>query len=73
MCTTSNASELTQRELDVCKLLLKGYTSQQIADSLCISKATVHNHRYNIKQKLKAKTNVDLGGKIASILKTKGR
>jgi DNA-binding CsgD family transcriptional regulator len=47
--------ELTDRELDVIKLLVGGNTNKQIADILCISVFTVQTHRKNIYQKLHLK------------------
>jgi DNA-binding CsgD family transcriptional regulator len=43
------------RELDVLKLLLRGYESKQIADKLFISSNTVDNHRKNMIRKLDAR------------------
>ncbi|HET7559093.1 MAG TPA: response regulator transcription factor [Limnochordia bacterium] len=45
-------SELTPREVDVIKLIAKGYTNQQIADELFISPHTAKNHVSNIYRKL---------------------
>ncbi len=45
-------SLLTERELEVLKLVAKGKTSQQIAGPLYISKHTVQWHRKNIIKKL---------------------
>jgi len=47
--------ELTDREIDILKLLVKGNTNKQIADVLCISVLTVQTHRKNIYQKLQLK------------------
>jgi two-component system response regulator NreC len=43
---------LTSREHEVLVLLAEGYTNDQIADKLMISKHTVARHRENIMQKL---------------------
>jgi two-component system response regulator NreC len=43
---------LTPRELEVLKLVAKGYTSGQIADQLVISARTVESHRANLMDKL---------------------
>ncbi len=43
---------LTQRELEILKLVGEGYTSPEIADYLCISPKTVDKHRSNIMRKL---------------------
>ena len=42
---------LTERECDVCRLLLDGHTNQQIADQLHISTGTVKAHIHSIFQK----------------------
>ena len=44
--------ELTDREIDVLKLLAKGSSNQEIADSLVVSVKTVRNHLSNIFSKL---------------------
>lgn len=43
---------LTQRELEVLKLVGEGYRNKEIADLLCISPKTVEKHRANIMNKL---------------------
>ncbi len=45
-------TELTERELDVLKLIAKGYTNSQIASELVISENTVKGHVSNILSKL---------------------
>jgi DNA-binding NarL/FixJ family response regulator len=45
-------TELTERELDVLKLIAKGYTNTQIAEELVISENTVKGHVSNILSKL---------------------
>lgn len=47
---------LSERETDVLKLVALGFTNQQIADELFISKHTVISHRKNITSKLGIKT-----------------
>lgn len=51
-----NFSLLSERETDVLKLVALGYTNQEIADKLFISKHTVISHRKNITSKLGIKT-----------------
>lgn len=53
-------SPLTKRERQILKLIADGKTSQQIANSLKISKYTVDTHRKNIHKKLDIKTNTGL-------------
>jgi len=56
-------NKLTQREIEIIKLLVKGKTSIEIADALFISPATVQTHRKNIFNKLKVK-------KVSELIKT---
>lgn len=43
---------LTEREIDVVRLLARGYSNKQIADEMVISEATVRTHVSNILSKL---------------------
>jgi two-component system response regulator NreC len=52
--------ELTPREVDVLRLLARGYTNRQIADELNISPRTVEGHRSNLSSKLNRSSRVDL-------------
>jgi DNA-binding NarL/FixJ family response regulator len=47
---------LTDRQLEVFRLIAEGLTAAQIAESLFISVHTVETHRENIKRKLNVKT-----------------
>ena len=51
---------LTERELEVLRLIAEGYTNQQIADKLTISIKTVQAHRGNIMEKLDLHDAVEL-------------
>jgi len=51
-----NSSILSERETEVLKSVALGYTNQQIAEKLYISKHTVISHRKNITSKLGIKT-----------------
>jgi len=42
---------LTKRELDICELIAKGYSNEQMAKSLFISEGTVKNHISSIYEK----------------------
>jgi DNA-binding NarL/FixJ family response regulator len=52
---SKNSSDLSEREIEIVKLLSEGLNSQEIGDMLFISKKTVDNHRLNILQKLNVK------------------
>ncbi len=51
---------LTPRERDVLDLVVKGHTSKQIADILCLSPRTIDHHRASLLKKFKMKNTVDL-------------
>jgi two-component system, NarL family, response regulator NreC len=51
---------LTLREIDVLRLLAKGYTNRQIADVLNLSMRTVEGHRANLMSKLNLRSRVEL-------------
>ncbi|MDD4529388.1 MAG: LuxR C-terminal-related transcriptional regulator [Bacteroidales bacterium] len=48
----TNKKELSVREKDIIKLVVKGMTNKQIANELCLSIHTVITHRRNISTKL---------------------
>jgi DNA-binding NarL/FixJ family response regulator len=47
-----NYQELTKREKEILKLVADGLTSDEISERLIISKRTVDNHRFSIKEKI---------------------
>jgi DNA-binding NarL/FixJ family response regulator len=51
---------LTPRELEIVKLIAEGYTSEEIAEMLFISKKTVDRHRANVLDKLGMRNRVEL-------------
>jgi DNA-binding NarL/FixJ family response regulator len=51
---------ITKREMEILKLIVKEFTNEEIADSLCISKRTVDTHRQNLLNKLKVKNTAGL-------------
>ena len=64
-----NAEPLTDRELEVFRLIGDGVSTSAIAGQLFLSTHTVDTHRENIKTKLGAKTGADLNRKaIQSML-----
>lgn len=56
----SDTEPLSFREKDIIRLIVKGNTEQQIAQTLFISKHTVHSHRKNILKKLGLHSNTDI-------------
>ena len=52
----ANYQELTQRELEILRLLIEGKNNPKIAEQLFISRATVEQHRKHINYKLKIKS-----------------
>ena len=57
---------LTKREREVCELLIKNYTTRDIAEKLNISEKTVRNHISNVMQKLGVKGR---SGAVVELLK----
>jgi NarL family two-component system response regulator LiaR len=53
-------SDLTQREIEILYNICKGYSNQEIADFLYISKRTVDKHRENILLKTQLKNTASL-------------
>ncbi|MET0465462.1 MAG: response regulator transcription factor [Chitinophagaceae bacterium] len=53
-------SQLSSREKEILGLIVKEFTSEEIADKLCISKKTVDNHRANILEKANCRSTVGL-------------
>ena len=56
----SAVEELTTREVEVLRLLVRGYTNRQIADRLKISPRTAEGHRANLSAKLGLRSRVEL-------------
>ncbi|MBN2681764.1 MAG: response regulator transcription factor [Bacteroidales bacterium] len=52
--------DLTQREMEILKLIVEGYANKDIADRLFISIRTVETHRTNIMHKLEMNSIIDL-------------
>ena len=55
-----NVKNITEREIEIIKLICKEYSSAQIAEKLFISQYTVDTHRKNILKKVNTKTLVGL-------------
>ena len=56
----SEVETLTAREIEVLRLLAKGYTNRQIAEQLGISPRTAEGHRANLSGKLGLRSRVEL-------------
>jgi DNA-binding NarL/FixJ family response regulator len=56
--------KLTQREMEIVKLISEGYTSQQMADKLFISPRTVETHRANLMKKVGVRNAIELVKKL---------
>ncbi len=56
----NSAEQLTSREVDVLRLVAKGYTNKQIGEKLRISIRTVETHRANITGKLGVRSRMEL-------------
>jgi DNA-binding NarL/FixJ family response regulator len=52
--------QLSERELDVLRLIARGYTNGQAADELHVSIRTVETHRAHIQQKLGVRSRAEL-------------
>ncbi|WP_423148351.1 response regulator [Rubrolithibacter danxiaensis] len=52
--------ELTDREMDILRLLVKELTSKEIAEKLFISERTIETHRKNLLRKTNSKSTVGL-------------
>jgi DNA-binding NarL/FixJ family response regulator len=57
---------LTGREQQVLQMVVKGYTSKQMAANLCLSPRTVDHYRANLLKKFKMKNSVDLVNHVVS-------
>jgi DNA-binding NarL/FixJ family response regulator len=57
---SSTEKQLTERELEVAKLVCKELSSEKIAEALHLSLHTVNTHRKNILKKINAKNAIDL-------------
>lgn len=53
-------NKLSEREIELLQLIVKGDTNKEIADKLFISQRTVEKHKSNIIKKLEMKSVVDL-------------
>src|SRR6185437_13521515 len=56
------ADELSEREVDVLRLIALGHTNAEIAEQLFLSVRTVETHRAHIQQKLNLSSRAELVG-----------
>jgi DNA-binding NarL/FixJ family response regulator len=56
--------KISVREKEIIKLIAKAYTIKEIAETLCISPATVKTHVQNIFEKVTARSQIDLLNKL---------
>jgi two-component system, NarL family, response regulator NreC len=57
---TPAPDDLSQREVDVLRLIALGNTTAEIGERLCLSAQTVETHRAHIQQKLRLSTRAEL-------------
>jgi DNA-binding NarL/FixJ family response regulator len=57
---SASGDPLTPRELEIVKLVAEGHTSDEIAETLVISRKTVEHHRSHILEKLGMRDRVEL-------------
>jgi two-component system invasion response regulator UvrY len=57
----SPVDKLSDREIDVLLLMLRGHTTAEISDKLALAAKTVEHHRRSIRQKLNVATDAQLG------------
>jgi two-component system, NarL family, response regulator NreC len=58
--TPSKSEDLSEREVEILKLIVDGVPVSSIADKLFVSVKTVNTHRQNILEKLELKSTADL-------------
>jgi DNA-binding NarL/FixJ family response regulator len=58
--TTGNTTPLTERELEIIRLIEREFSNKQIAVHLAISERTVETHRKNILRKTKTNNVIGL-------------
>ena len=58
--SSNQKDRVSERELQILQLLMKGYSSKKIADQLNISVNTVRNHRQNLLEKTQTKNIAEL-------------
>jgi DNA-binding NarL/FixJ family response regulator len=61
--------DMTERELDICRLLAEGYTNFEIASRLCLTEGTVKNYVSKIYDKTEIRDRATLAVYLSKILK----
>ena len=61
--SVENDFNLTKREKQILKHVLKGLSNKEIAEELKISKRTAEVHRFNLMKKLEVKNQMELANK----------
>jgi two-component system response regulator NreC len=56
------SDDLSQREVDVLRLIALGHTNAEVAEQLFLSVRTVETHRAHVQQKLRLSTRAELVG-----------
>lgn len=56
----TNPDQLTEREIEILKLICNGMTNQQMADNLYLSRRTIDTHRTNLLEKTGSKNTAQL-------------
>jgi DNA-binding NarL/FixJ family response regulator len=64
----SPIERLSDRELEVFRLIGQGLGTRQVAESLCLSVKTVESHRARIKDKLGLKSGIELAQRAVRLL-----
>ena len=68
--TSSPLDALSDRQLQVFRLIGQGHTTRQIAETLNLSVKTIESHRENIKQKLTLETSAELSRRATQWVET---
>ena len=63
-----NQQDITPRQQDIARLILKGFSNQEIADYLSVSVFTVKNHKKLLFKKVNAKNSVDFANYVRQTL-----
>ena len=58
--SSTSSPRLTPREMEILRLIQRGFLSKEIADKLCISIHTVHIHRQNLLHKLGVQNSIEV-------------